>query len=185
LWDAEFDDAVAGVEPAGGDCFGSGEEVHAFGAVGVGVAEQGGSVRDDPVIGNLDEISMCCHSVPSGEPSCLPAGIRHQPKRGRRQPYTQCVILRVNLRLSRRLARTTNVGCSRRGREPARCACAPADRRSLGRVRPATSRSGTAPHPAGGGPAIWPPRAFSIAAILVLADANDRCARSAPWVMLP
>jgi len=76
LWDAEFDDAVAGVEPAGGGGFGSGEEVHAFGAVGVGVAEQGGPVRDDPVIGNLGEISMRCHSVPSGEPSCLPAGIR-------------------------------------------------------------------------------------------------------------
>jgi hypothetical protein len=28
------------------------------------------------VIGNLGEISMRCHSVPSGEPSCLPAGIR-------------------------------------------------------------------------------------------------------------
>ena len=66
LWDAEFDDAVAGVEPAGGDGFGSGEEVHAFGAVGVGVAEQGGSVRDDPLIGNLGKISMRCHSVPSG-----------------------------------------------------------------------------------------------------------------------
>jgi hypothetical protein len=66
LWVAEFEDAVAGVEPAGGDGFGSGEEVHAFGAVGVGVAEQGGSVRDDPLIGNLGEISMRCHSVPSG-----------------------------------------------------------------------------------------------------------------------
>jgi hypothetical protein len=66
LWEAEFDDAVAGVEPAGGDGFGSGEEVHAFGAVGVGVAEQGGSVRDDPLIGNLGAISVRCHSVPSG-----------------------------------------------------------------------------------------------------------------------
>src|SRR5258705_5600832 len=65
LWDAEFDDAVAGVEPAGGGGFGSGEEVHAFGAVGVGVAEQGGPVRDDPLIGNLGEISMRCRSVPS------------------------------------------------------------------------------------------------------------------------
>jgi hypothetical protein len=32
----------------------------------VGVAEQGGSVRDDPLIGNLGEISMRCRSVPSG-----------------------------------------------------------------------------------------------------------------------
>jgi hypothetical protein len=30
------------------------------------------------------------------------------------------------------------------------------------------------------GPAIWPPRAFSIAVILVLADANDRCVCTAP-----
>jgi hypothetical protein len=52
---------------------------------------------------HLGEICVCCHSVPSGEPSCLPAGIRHQPKRGRRQPCAQCVILRVSLRWSRRL----------------------------------------------------------------------------------
>ncbi|MGY4651321.1 hypothetical protein ACVWWN_005117 [Mycobacterium sp. URHB0021] len=38
LWEAEFDYAVAGVGPAGGDGFGSGEEVHAFGAVGRGVS---------------------------------------------------------------------------------------------------------------------------------------------------
>ena len=38
--EAEVDAAVAGVEPAGGDGFGAGEEVDAFGAVGVGVAEQ-------------------------------------------------------------------------------------------------------------------------------------------------
>ena len=74
LWDAEVDDGVAGVEPADGGGFGSGEEMHAFGAIGVCVAEQGGSVRDDPVGGNLGKISMRCHSVPSGSRrACRPA----------------------------------------------------------------------------------------------------------------
>ena len=40
LREAEFDAAVAGVEPAAGDGLAAGEEVHAFGAVGVAVAEQ-------------------------------------------------------------------------------------------------------------------------------------------------
>jgi hypothetical protein len=77
---------VAGVEPAGGGGFGSGEEVHAFGAVGVGVAEQGGSVRDDPLIGNLGEISMRCRSVPSGSRrACRPvSGINRSMDAGSR-----------------------------------------------------------------------------------------------------
>jgi hypothetical protein len=40
LGEAEVEAAVAGVEPAAGDGFAAGEEVHAFGAVGVAVAEQ-------------------------------------------------------------------------------------------------------------------------------------------------
>lgn len=41
LRESEFEAAVAGVEPAGSDDLAAGEEVHALGAVSVGVAEEG------------------------------------------------------------------------------------------------------------------------------------------------
>lgn len=41
LGESEVEAAVAGVEPAGGDDLATGEEVDAFGAVCVGVAEKG------------------------------------------------------------------------------------------------------------------------------------------------
>ena len=47
-----FDAAVAGVEPAAGDGFAAGEEVHAFGAVGVGIAEQRGFPAAEAVVGH-------------------------------------------------------------------------------------------------------------------------------------
>ena len=51
LREAEFDAAVAGVEPAAGDGLRAGEEVHAFGAVGA-VAEQGGFPAAEAVVGH-------------------------------------------------------------------------------------------------------------------------------------
>src|SRR6476620_8140844 len=50
LWEAEVEAAVAGVEPAGGDDLVAGVEVEAFGAVRVGVAEEGGLPAAEGVV---------------------------------------------------------------------------------------------------------------------------------------
>src|SRR6476619_4433654 len=54
LGEAEFDAAVAGVEPAAGDGFAAGEELDSVLAVGVGVAEEGGFPAAEAVVGHGD-----------------------------------------------------------------------------------------------------------------------------------
>jgi hypothetical protein len=52
LGEAEFDAAVAGVEPAAGDGLAAGEELRTVHAVGVGIAEQRGFPAAEAVVGH-------------------------------------------------------------------------------------------------------------------------------------